>query len=88
MEMRRRRKKKGLERRKIERIAAVLGLENTEEQTVRNEQHTTPNEDSKLLPIDILHAWNLQRKCDSGKGENSIYEILEREPREETAKRV
>lgn len=70
-------KHKGLERRKIERVATVLGLENTKEQTVRNEQHTTPNEDSQLLSVDILHAWNLQRKCDSGKGENGIYGMLE-----------
>ena len=51
-----------LERWEEERIATILSLEHAQQEAVRREQDTSPNQNSQLLSLDIRHTRNLQRK--------------------------
>lgn len=56
------------ERRKIERVAAILGLEDTEEQAVCPEKDSPPDHHSQLLSLDIFHSGDLHGECNGCKG--------------------
>jgi hypothetical protein len=61
------------ERRQPEWVPTILDSEDTEQETVHNEDDGTPDENSNLLGSGICYAWYLQCQRDGCKGQKSIY---------------
>ena len=61
-----------LERRKIERIPAILGPKHAEQETVHPKYKRAPNEDCHLLCLCILHSRDFQGERDCRKGQDSV----------------
>jgi len=61
------------ERRQPEWVPTILDSEDTEQETVHNEDDDTPDENSNLLGSGICYAWYFECQRDGCKGQKSIY---------------
>jgi len=61
-----------LKGREEERVASVLGSEDTEQEAVDSKEHHTPDDNGHLLGFIVGHTGNFDRQCNGCKGQHAV----------------